>query len=121
MPWQFGVDDKLILGRRLHRQIAGLGAIEDAVDVAPPLAKPARSPKTRSTVSRLNSGIGGIDIGKNLKDRLYPEQASEDSRIMATCREQDKTMPDRVVKAQALPKMKERAERVENTPDRKKP
>ena len=40
---------------------------------------------------------------------------------MATCREQDKTMPGRVVKAQALPKMKERAERVENTPDRKKP
>jgi hypothetical protein len=53
--------------------------------------------------------------------RLYREQAGEHSGIMATCREQDKTMPDRVVKAQALPKMKERAERVENTPARKKP
>ena len=40
---------------------------------------------------------------------------------MATRREQDKTMPDRVVKAQALPDMKGRAERVENAPDREKP
>jgi hypothetical protein len=53
--------------------------------------------------------------------RLCPWQASEDRRIMATCCEQHKRMPDRVVKAQALPGMKERAERVENAPDREKP
>ena len=40
---------------------------------------------------------------------------------MATCREQHKKMPDRVLKAQALPDMKERAERVEGAPDREKP
>jgi hypothetical protein len=33
---------------------------------------------------------------------------------MATCRQQHKTMPDRVLKAQALPGMKQRAERVED-------
>ena len=53
--------------------------------------------------------------------RLCAGQASEDRRIMATCREQHKTMPDRVVKAQALPDMKERTKRVENAPDREKP
>jgi hypothetical protein len=52
---------------------------------------------------------------------LCPEQASEDRRIMATRRKQHKTMPDRVLKAQALPDMKERAERVEDAPDREKP
>jgi len=40
---------------------------------------------------------------------------------MATCREQHQTMPDRVLKAQALPDMKKRAERVEDAPDREKP
>jgi hypothetical protein len=55
------------------------------------------------------------------KSRLRPGQASEDRRIMATCREQHKTMPDRVVKAQTLPDMKERTKRVENAPDREKP
>jgi hypothetical protein len=40
---------------------------------------------------------------------------------MATCREQYKTMPDRVMKVQAPPDMKERAKRVENAPDREKP
>ena len=40
---------------------------------------------------------------------------------MATCCEQHESMPDRVVKAQALPDMKERAERVENAPDSEKP
>jgi hypothetical protein len=56
-----------------------------------------------------------------VEGRLCPGQASEDRRIMATCREQHKTMPDRVVKAQALPDMKERTKRVENAPDREKP
>src|SRR5262249_59349705 len=28
------IDDKLVFGRRLHRQVAGLFALEDAVDVA---------------------------------------------------------------------------------------
>ena len=28
------VDDKLVLGRRLHRQVGGLLALEDAVDIA---------------------------------------------------------------------------------------
>src|SRR6516164_3517028 len=58
---------------------------------------------------------------EHAEGRLCPGQASEDRRIMATCREQYKTMPDRVVKAQALPDMKERAERVENASDREKP
>ena len=40
---------------------------------------------------------------------------------MATCREQHKTVPDRVVKAQAPPDMEDRAERVENASDREKP
>jgi len=40
---------------------------------------------------------------------------------MATCREQHKTMPDRVVKAQVLPDMKESTKRVENAPNREKP
>ena len=40
---------------------------------------------------------------------------------MATCAEQHKTMPDRVVKAQALQDMKQCTERVENTPTREKP
>jgi len=53
--------------------------------------------------------------------RLCAGQASEDRRIMATCREQHKTMPDRVVKAQVLPDMKERTKRVENAPNREKP
>jgi hypothetical protein len=42
--------------------------------------------------------------------RLYPWQASQYRRIMATRREQHKAMPDRVMKAQALPDMKERAD-----------
>src|SRR6516162_7841960 len=58
---------------------------------------------------------------EHAEGRLCPGQASEDRRIMATCREQYKTMPDRVVKAQALPDMKERTKRVENAPDREKP
>ena len=58
---------------------------------------------------------------EHAEGRLCPGQASEDRRIMATCREQYKTMPDRVVKAQALPDMKERAERVKNASDREKP
>src|SRR5262249_19129674 len=60
-------------------------------------------------------------FGRVAKGHSRPEQASEDRRIMATCREQNKTMPDRVLKAQALPHMKERAERVEDAPDREKP
>ena len=50
-----------------------------------------------------------------------PRQAGEDRRIMATCRDQHKAVPDRVVKAQALQKVKERAERVENASYCEKP
>src|SRR5262249_41353924 len=66
----------------------------------------------------------GASVGRwflDIEPRLRPGQASEDRRIMATCRKQHKTMPDRVLKAQALPDMKERAERVEDAPDREKP
>jgi len=28
------VDDQLVLGRRLHRQVGGLLALEDAIDIA---------------------------------------------------------------------------------------
>ena len=68
--------------------------------------------------------MGWYPIGswsEHAEGRLCPGQASEDRRIMTTCREQYKTMPDRVVKAQALPDVKERAERVENASDREKP
>jgi hypothetical protein len=41
--------------------------------------------------------------------RLCPWQAREQRRIMATCGDQHETVPDRIVKAQALPDMKERA------------
>jgi hypothetical protein len=40
---------------------------------------------------------------------------------MATCCEQHKTMPDRVVKAQAPPDMKERAKRLEDAANREQP
>jgi hypothetical protein len=40
---------------------------------------------------------------------------------MATCRDQHKTVPNRVVKAQAPQNMKERAKRIEDAPDREKP
>jgi len=40
---------------------------------------------------------------------------------MATRREQHKAMPDCIVKAQALPDMKERADRIENAADCEKP
>jgi hypothetical protein len=39
---------------------------------------------------------------------------------MAARTEQDEAVPDCGVKAQALPDVKERAERVENAPDRQK-
>src|SRR3982074_3325303 len=48
-------------------------------------------------------------------------QAGEDRLIMATCREQHEAVPDRVVKAEALQEMKDRAERVQNAPDRTQP
>ena len=37
-------------------------------------------------------------FGRVAEGRLCPGQASKDRRIMATGREQDKTMPDHVVK-----------------------
>ena len=37
---------------------------------------------------------------------------------MTTCRDQHKTVPNRVVKAQAPQNMKERAKRIEDAPDR---
>ena len=42
--------------------------------------------------------------------RLRPWQASEDRRIMETCGDQYETVPNRIVKAQAVPDMKERAD-----------
>src|SRR6516164_1876911 len=33
-PGGFEIDDQLIFGRRLHRQVGGLLALEDAIDVA---------------------------------------------------------------------------------------
>ena len=32
------IDDQLVLGRRLHRQVGGLLALEDAIDIAWPRA-----------------------------------------------------------------------------------
>src|SRR5262249_36625262 len=52
---------------------------------------------------------------------LRPCQTSKDRRIMATRCEQHKTMPDRVVKAQAPPDMKQRAKRVEDAANREQP
>jgi hypothetical protein len=40
---------------------------------------------------------------------------------MATCREQHEAVPDRIVKAEALQEMKDRAERVQDAPDREQP
>jgi len=40
---------------------------------------------------------------------------------MATCREQHEAVPDRVVKAEALQEMKDRAERVQDAPNREQP
>ena len=54
-------------------------------------------------------------------DRLCPRPASEDRQIMATRREQDKTVPDCVVKSQTLPDVKDRAERIENASYCEKP
>jgi hypothetical protein len=54
-------------------------------------------------------------------DRLCPRPTSEDRQIMATRREQDKTVPDCVVKSQALPDVKDRAERIENASYCEKP
>jgi hypothetical protein len=48
--------------------------------------------------------------GLSIQLPLYPWQASQYRRIMATRREQHKAMPDCIVKAQALPDMKERAD-----------
>jgi len=42
-------------------------------------------------------------------------------RILATCREEHEAVPDRVVKAEALQEMKDRAERVQDAPDREQP
>jgi hypothetical protein len=41
---------------------------------------------------------------------LWRWEAGEDRRIMATCGDQHETVPDRIVEAQALPDMKERAD-----------
>jgi hypothetical protein len=62
-------------------------------------------------------------VGDRAVRRCAPAsgKGSEDRGIMATCAEQDKTMPDRVVKAQALHDMKQCTQRVENTPNREKP
>jgi hypothetical protein len=85
---------------------------------------------TRAISDNFNGAVyrvtcDGASVGRWFLDiesrNLRPGQASEDRRIMATCREQHKNMPDRVVKAQALPDMKERTKRVENAPDREKP
>jgi hypothetical protein len=64
--------------------------------------------------------IIGSDPQSGAGGSLFPRQANENSRIMATCTEQDETVPDRGVIAQALPDVKERAERVENAPNRQK-
>jgi hypothetical protein len=53
--------------------------------------------------------------------RLCPRPASEDRPIMATRREQDKAVPNSVVKSQALPDVKDRAERIENASYCEKP
>ena len=58
------LDDKLVLGRRLHRQVRGLLTLEDAVDIA------GRAPELVDKISRIGyqsaAGdvvAGGIDRG----------------------------------------------------------
>jgi hypothetical protein len=59
----------------------------------------------------------GIDIGKNSFHVVGLDRRGAivlrqkwSRRIMATCGDQHETVPDRVVEAQALPDMKERAD-----------
>jgi hypothetical protein len=76
-------------------------------------------PPSRAHMTRFTVSPGALaHRGSNDSSR---QQRGEDRQIMATCREQHETMPDRVVKAQPPQEMKERAERVENAPDRDEP
>jgi hypothetical protein len=53
-------------------------------------------------------------------DQVTRATAGRQDRQYGNLREQHKTMPDRVVKAQALPEMKKACRAVQNAPDREK-
>src|SRR5262245_30410752 len=123
------VEDEIEFGWLFDRQVASFARVESCMPrrpLRPPSGAHVRYNKlgARTEQADCRSRRDGVKItmrrlppGLRWRPRcriMYSEtvvrrsriqasgQASEDRRIMATCAEQHKTMPDRVVKAQAL-------------------
>ncbi len=115
----------LLIGHRLPRAsyyLAGIatpalthGASISAKSYNGCMRRGAVSSRSLQDACELESGVDA-----RIKP-LCPCQTSKDRRIMATRCEQHETMPDRVVKAQAPPDMKQRAKRVEDAANREQP
>src|SRR5689334_8140987 len=75
-----------------------------------PGSKTSSPGKLRTSPPPMPRQCAGSRLAPRGSSRLCPQHASEDRPLMAARCEQDKTVPDCVVKAQAPPDMKQRAD-----------
>src|SRR5262249_44843069 len=79
------VDDELVFHRRLHRQVGGLLALEDAIDLAGSEAELLEEIGTiREETAGVGEKAGAVDRGQAMLGRQGSDQAAMDNSRRAT-------------------------------------